>query len=86
MHAARSRRLRPADDAEVVERGAHHLSDSANLGPVDARHGIQIDAQFVGMIEIVGADGMGMQFQARQIRHPAERRGVARDDFFRGTA
>ena len=58
VHAARSRRLRPADDAEVVERGTYHLSDRANLGPVDARHGIQIDAQFVGMIEIVGADRM----------------------------
>ena len=48
--------------------------------------GIEIDAQLVGMIEIVGAHRMRMQLEAREVGHPGERRGVARHDFFRGPA
>src|SRR5262249_46212711 len=75
---APSRRLRPADDAKVLERCAHDLSDITNLAPFDAGHRIEIDAQLVGVIEIVGPDRMRMELEASQIRHPAECRGVPR--------
>ena len=65
VDAARAGRLRPADQAEVVERGADHRRDVADLRPLDARHRIEIDAQLVGMIEIVGADRMRVELEAR---------------------
>ena len=46
---------------------------------------VEVDAQFVGMIEIVGADGMRVQFQAGQVRHPDERRRIARHHFLGST-
>ena len=45
-------------------------ADLAHLRPLDARHRIEIDAQLVGMIEIVGAHRMRMQLEAREVRHP----------------
>ena len=64
----------------------HDLRDLANLVPLDARHRIEIDAQFVGMIEIVGAHRMRVQLETGEIRHPRERGCVARHDFFRRSA
>ena len=58
------------------------MRDAPHLLPRDARHGIEVDAQFIGVVEIVGAHGMRVQFQAREVGHPDERRGIARDDFF----
>ena len=86
VHAARARRLRPADEAEVVERRAHDAGDLADLRPLDAGHRIEIDAQFVGMIEIVGAHRMRVQLEAGEVRHPGERGGIARHDFLRAAA
>ena len=60
--------------------------DCPDLSPADARHRIEIDAQLVGMIEIVGAHRVRMQFEAGEIRHPRERRRVARHDFLGGAA
>ena len=70
VHAARAGRLRPADEPEVVERRAHDARDLADLRPLDAGHRIEIDAQLVGMIEIVGAHRMRMQLEAGEVRHP----------------
>ncbi len=72
--------------SEVVERGANHLRDVLHLPPLDARHGIEIDAQFVGMIELLGADRMRMQLDAGQVGHPCERGRVAGHDLFSGAA
>ena len=64
----------------------HDVRDLADLRPRDAGHRIEIDAQLVGMIEIVGANRMRVQLEAREIRHPRQRRRVARHDFFGGAA
>ena len=60
--------------------------DLTDLRPLHTRHRIEIDAELVGMIEIVGAHGVRMQLEAGEIRHPRERRRIAGDDFFRGAA
>ena len=86
VHAARPRRLRPADEAEVVQRRVDDAGDLADLRPLDAGHRIEIDAQLVGMIEIVGAHRMRVQLEAGEIGHPHERRGVARHDLLRAAA
>ena len=54
--------------------------DLADLRPLDARHRIEIDAQLVGMIEIVGAHRMRVQLEAGEVGHPdaARRRRAAR--------
>ena len=57
-----------------------------DLSPFDAGNRIEIDAQLVGVIEILGADRMRMQLDAREVRHPGERGRIARHHFFRGAA
>ena len=58
----------------------------ADLRPLDAGHRIQVDAQLVGMIEILSTHRMRMQFEAGEVRHPRKRCSIARYDFFRGPA
>ncbi len=70
VHAPRSRRLRPAHQAEIVERGADHAGDLADLTPPDSRYWIQIDAELIGMIEILGAHRVRVQLEAGQVGHP----------------
>ena len=48
-----------------------------------SRDRIEIHAQFVGMLQIVGPHGMRMELETRQVRHPRERRCVAWHDFLR---
>jgi hypothetical protein len=55
-------------------------------GATRCRHGIEIDPQFVRVIEIVGTDGMGMKFETRQVGHPRKRGGIAWHEFFRGSS
>jgi hypothetical protein len=86
MHPARARRLRPADEPQVVQRGAHDVRDLAQLRPRDSGHGIEIDPQLVGVIEIVGANRMRMQLETGEVGHPGQRRGVARHHFVRRPA
>ncbi len=50
----------------LVERGVHDGRDLAHLRPLDAGHGIEIDAELVGMIEVVGPTGCGCS--SRQAR------------------
>ena len=46
------------------------------------RHRIEIDAQLVGMIEIVVSNRVWMQLEAGEVGHPGQRRRIARHDFF----
>ena len=55
-------------------------ADLADLRPLDARHRIEIHAQFVGVIEIVGAHRVRMQLQAGEVGHPQQRGGIAWHD------
>ena len=77
VHAARARGLRPAHQAEVLERRPDHAGDLANLRPLHAGHRIEIDAQLVGMVEVVGANRVRVQFEAGEVGHPHERRRLA---------
>jgi hypothetical protein len=84
MDAARSRCLRPSDETEVREGLAHDARDRDDLRPLHAGNGVEVDPQFVGVLEVVGAHRMRVQFDATEVRHPHERGGIARDDFERG--
>ena len=60
----------------------HNPRDVADLWPFDARHRIEIDAQFVRMIEVGCTDRVRVQFEAREVGHPRERGGLTWNDFF----
>ena len=83
MHAARAGCLGPADELEIIEHSSSDCGDFLDLLPRDAGHRIEVDAQLVRMIEILGSHRMWMQLEASEIREPRERRRVARHDFLR---
>ena len=81
VHAARAGRLRPAGQIEVLQDGTGHRGDFLYLLPFDSGHRVEIDAQFVGMLEVFGAHRMRVQLEASKIGEPGERRRVTRYDF-----
>ena len=64
--------------------GEHrHLS---HLRPRDSRDGIEIDAQLVRMLEIVGAHRVRVQIDAAEVDHPGELRRIVHHQLDRATA
>src|SRR2546429_9609607 len=53
------------------------------VGPGDARRGIEIDAELVRMIEIADAHGMGMQFDAAEVHDEGQARRIVDHQFLR---
>ena len=82
MHAARAARLGPALESELLEQALHLEGDAPHVGPLDARARIEIDAELVGVIEISGANGVRVQFDATQVHDPGEPRRIVDDDLF----
>ena len=68
--------VRPAAEPHLFEQRAHFQRDAAEIGPGDARRGIEIDAELVRMIEIAGAHGMGMQFDAAEVHDEGQARRI----------
>src|SRR5688500_1508407 len=68
MNAARAGGLRPADQIEICQRGADDTRHVLDLAPFHTWHRIEIDAQLVRMIEILGEHRMRMQLDAGEIR------------------
>jgi hypothetical protein len=77
VDAARARGLGPADEPDGVERLARHCGNLPHLRPLDARPGIEIDPQLVGVIEGLGAHRVRVQIDAAEVDHPRELRRVA---------
>src|SRR5262249_27478593 len=78
--AARARCLWPSTQRVILE---HVANDERNLPHVVPRHagaGIEIDAQLIGMIEIVGAHGMRIEVDASEVDDPEKLGSVADDD------
>ena len=78
--------LRPADEADVGEGVAHDEGDPADVVPGDARDGVEVDPQLVGMVEVVGPDGMGVEVEAAEVGHPGEAGRIVNDDLVGGPA
>ena len=76
----------PTNESEIVKRSPKHERDCANVRKRHPAHRIEIDAQLIGVIEILGANRVRMKLEAGKICHPHERRRVARDNFFGNTA
>ena len=61
----------------------HLLRDHRDIGdlrPLDPGHRVEVDAELVGVLEVVGADRMRVQVDAAEVDDPRELRGVAHDD------
>jgi hypothetical protein len=65
---------------------AHHARDRDDLRPLHAGHGIEVDAQLVGMVEVLRAHRVRVQLEAAEVRHPGQRGRVARHDLLRVAA
>ncbi len=72
MEPALAGGLRIALQLEILESVPDEQAHALHLLPADARHGIEIDAKLVRMIEILGAYGVRMQFEAGEVREPDE--------------
>src|SRR5262245_60657467 len=60
MNAARAARFGPALKSCLLQKRLHFESNPPNIVPLDARTGIEIDAQFVRMVEIAGSNCVRM--------------------------
>ena len=86
VHAAGAAGFRPTGEADFGEEGADFEGDGEDVGPGDAGAGVKVDAEFVGMVEVGGADGMWVKFEATEVGDPGETGGIVDDDFLGGAA
>lgn len=80
VDASRAARLRPADEAHVGEHVARHQRDVDDLLPRYARDGIEVDAELVRVVHVLGPHGVRVEVDAAEVDHPRELRHVAHDD------
>ncbi len=70
----------------VLEHLADDERDLAHLREGDSRRGIEIDAELVGVVEVVGANRVRVQVEAAQVHHPGEAGGVVHHHLVGGAA
>src|SRR6266536_740355 len=63
----------------------NNARDGADLIPRHAWNRIEIDPEFVGMVEIIRSNRMRMKLEAGEIGHPDQRGRIPRNDFFGGS-
>ncbi len=76
----------PSLEADLGEKGLDFEGDAADVVPLDAGAGVEIDAEFVGVVEVGGADGVRVELDAAEVDDPSETGGVVEDDLFGGAA
>ncbi len=59
---------------------------AADVGPGDSGDGVEVDAELVGVVEVAGADGVGVELDAAEVDDPGEAGGVVDDELFGGAA
>ncbi len=82
VEAARSGRLGPGRQAVILEHLPGDERDLDDLAPIHAGHRVQVDAQFVGVVEVVGAHRVGVEVDTTQVDRPDQPGGVSDDGFF----
>lgn len=60
----------------VLEHLACHQRDLDDPPPLDPGHRVQVDPQFIGMIEVGGKHRMRIEVDAAEIDHPGQSGGV----------
>jgi hypothetical protein len=84
MHAPRPGGLRPAGQPEIGEHIPRHKRDGENLRPLNARHGVKVHPQLVGVVEIRREHRVRVQVDAAKVDHPREAGRVPQHDLIGG--
>jgi hypothetical protein len=82
----RPRRLWPPDQADVGERLAGDEGDLTDVRPRHARNRVEIDAQLVGVVEILRAYRVRVHVDAAQVDDPRQSCRVVDNDLVRRPA
>ena len=82
MHATGTASLWPSPKADLLKQCMNFESDPTNVFPSNAWTGIEIDSQLIGMVEIVCPNGVGMQLNAAEVRHPDQTGSMIDHQFF----
>ena len=72
--------LREADVAELAEQHARLGGDAHGVGEVRARLRVEVEAQLVGMVDVVAADRPRVERDRAHLRGPADDRELGRAD------
>ena len=80
VDAARAGGLRPAGVPELLEHLADDERDAPHVVPADARPGIEVDPQLIGMVEVAGSDRVRVEVDAAEVDDPRQRGRVVDDD------
>jgi hypothetical protein len=80
VQPAVARRLGEADDAELVQQRLELHGRRARLGEARAGLRVEVQAQLVGVVGIVGAVGPDVEAQAGQVDRPGDVRDVGRHE------
>ncbi len=86
VHAAGTAGFGPPAKAHSPSKDLDFERDRAYVLPGNARPGIEVYAQFVGMVEIGRPDGMRMEFDASQVHDPGQAGSIVHHHLFRGSA
>jgi len=86
VHAAGAAGLGPAGEAVLLEDGFDFQGDGADVGPVDAGTGVEVDAKFVWVVEVGGPDRVRVELHAAQVDDPGQAGGVVDDELLGGAA
>ena len=81
VKAPRPRSFRPRDQAVVLQHLAGHQRDVDDPPPRDPGHRVQIDPQFVGVVEVAGEHRVRIEVDAAQVDRPRQPGGVMDDRF-----
>ncbi len=81
---AGARGLRPAGQADGLERLARDERDVADLRPRHTRDRVQVHSQLVGVVEIAGSDGVRVEVDATEVGDPGETGRFVEDDLVGG--
>ena len=84
VHAAVARRLRVADQPELLQQLARHPGHAHRVGEGGARLRVEVDAQLVGSVDVVATDGPGVEGQRAHVRAPHRHRDLGRADLLGG--
>ena len=84
VDAAGAGGLGPRDEAMILEDLVGNEGHVADVLPGNAGAGVEIDAELVRVVEIGGADGVGMKLDAAEVDDPGEAGGVIDDELFGG--
>ncbi len=79
-------RLGIAAQPVLAEHVVHHHRRTAHRVPRDARRGIEIDPQLVGMVEVAASRGPRVEVDDAEVDRPGQMGGVVGHELLRGAA